>query len=265
MVTNIHVVRSPDDPWLLPGYEVLNNYFGERGEMETLEVIRMRLGWGAKQPSDEYSFLYEMVVLTDEREQIIALRDHTVIVKKQCAADAERAAVVHLSHLFITEENRGKNKDFLSDECPEKAAGELLSRLGFDNDMPIILAAEVEHLQPGNEEREKRLRIFRGLQYKPIDPRRVSYLQPDFRSPDEIDAGGKAQPLPLLLLIKQLKNQQLDELSADEVIHIVTCLYRMYERGMKAEHMQCVYDSLAQYQTGTMPISLLWENTGLKG
>ena len=58
--------------------------------------------------------------------------------------------------------------------------------------MPIILAAEVEHLQPGNEEREKRLRIFRGLQYKPIDPRRVSYLQPDFRSPDEIDAGGKA-------------------------------------------------------------------------
>lgn len=233
--------------------------------METIDVIKMRLCWNPKQSINGYSFLYEMVVLTDEMNNIVGVRDHTVIIKNNYEINSDEFAVVHLSHILITEKSRAKCNGFLSDEYPEATAREMIQLIGLDKDTPIILVAEVEPLQPGNKERERRLRIFRALHYKPVDPNTIYYVQPDFRSPEEIDsAGDSPQPLPLILLIKQIQQRENNEIATDVVKHIVNCLYKMYEKGMKAEHVKCVYDTLATYPTDNTAVSLLWENVGLR-
>ena len=40
-----------------------------------------------------------------------------------------------------------------------------------------------------------------------IDPRKVRYLQPDFRAPDEIDLGGGPKPLSLALIVRRVRRE----------------------------------------------------------
>ena len=259
-----HKIRTPNDPWLRPGYDALNHYFGHRGEMETPAVIDLRLHWNPATANDGYAFQYEMIVLTDDAGKILAVRDHSVIVPNPPRSNSSRAAIVHLSHIWIAEEERGKHGAFLNDDDPIQIARDAIASTGLPDTTPIVLVAEAEPYQADNVERVNRLRIFRAMRYKPVDPSSIVYLQPDFRPPSVIDAEGGPQPLPLTLLIKQIGNEKNDSISADEVRHIVTCLYRMYGAGMQAEHMHSVYDSLANYPSGAIPISLLWKNTGLQ-
>lgn len=232
--------------------------------METPQVIGMRLHWNPSQPIDGYSFLYEMLLLVNDDNQIIAARDHSVIVPNPPSSASSQAAVVHLSHIWIADAERGKHTDFLSDEHPVSTAREAIARAGLPGTTQVILAAEAEPYQSDNDERVKRLRIFRAMRYLPIDPNKVSYLQPDFRPPEQIDAEGGPKPLPLTLLIKQIGHEKESSIKADTVRHIVTCLYRMYGTGMLKKHMQCVYDSLSFYPTGNEPVSLQWKNAGLE-
>ncbi len=254
-------VRDPADPWLLPGYEALYQYFGERGEMETLEVIKDRLSWNPEKVIDGYFCRYEMVLLVDEHERIIGVRDHSIIVPGRTAAEEQRAVVVHLSHILIAEEERGQHRYFLGDEILLRTARGLMRGAGLEDATPIVLAAEVDPPQPGNAERERRLNVFRALGYRPVAPDQVTYLQPDFRPPVLIAASGE-QPVPLLLLIKQIGRDRIDRLCATELRHTVSCLYHMYGRTMRAAHMKVVYASLNSYPVGEMPLGLSWKTLG---
>ncbi len=252
------LVRDPQDPWLLPGYEALHQYFGERGEMETLEVISDRLGWEPRAAVDGYFCRYEMVLLVDENERIIAVRDHSVIVPEPAGSDQKRNAVVHVSHLWIAPHERGRHRYFLNDDILLSTARELMREVGLEEDTPVLVAAEVEPPQPGHAERERRLDVFRALGYRPVAPDLVTYLQPDFRPPSLIDASGE-QPLPLLLLVKQISRVRPDLISAAELRQLVACLYHMYGRTMRTAHMKVVYASLDNYPAGEMLLQLDWE------
>lgn len=255
-----HQIRSVDHPWMVRAYEALNDYFGDRGEMETINVIRDRLGWDTAQPMNGYAFLYELVVLGDAQGAVAAVRDHCVILDMDGIRHHGRPAVVHLSHIRVSEGYTGKSIVPRLHEYPILAAREALLKAGLPAETPIVLVAEVELNENGNAERLARLKLFKRAGYQPVDYRQVPYVQPDFRSPEVIEAGGGPKLVSLILMLWRIGQEKEETVDAGEIRDIVRGLYQMYGRSMWARHMQPVYASLSSYPTPGTPISLSWSS-----
>jgi hypothetical protein len=112
-------------------------------------------------------------------------------------------------------------------------------------------------LDPGDPAGYARLKAYEKAGYLLIDPRRVRYLQPDFRATDEIDLTGGARPLSLSLIVRRVGRDSELAISGAEVRRIVESIYRVYAETFRRCDMAPVLATLKSYPAPDEIIDLL--------
>lgn len=247
----LHRITSPEDPWFDVAFDMLWNEFGNRGEMETAEVIARRLAWTPGCRESGECLQYELLLLT-ENERPIAVRDHTAIVNPQFSQ-----AVVHMSHNLVSVPWRRSGIAGWLRALPVQTARTCIKNAGAPADQQISLVAEMEAADPGDIARTTRLTAYEKAGYWKIDPSTIHYLQPDFRSAVEIDAAGGPVPVPLCLLVRRVGREAERQISGLEVRELAEALYRMYAVEFRSQDMALVFDSLNGYPSPETQIQLV--------
>lgn len=237
----LHQIRTPDAPSFATAFGELWRQFGTIGELEQPDVLARRMLWDPAQVVDRCAFLYQMMVLTRARK-IAAVLDHTAIILVD-----EPGVVVHLSHHLVAPEWRRTGLAGWLRALPVQAARAVLSAQKRSADSPITLVAEMEHPVASDPATHVRLAAYEKAGYKKIDPARVHFLQPDFRSHREIDSSGGPRPIPLGLVIRRVGREGEDRMSGAEVLRVVRSLYKMYGAGFRKQNMEAVQASLETY------------------
>ena len=247
---DIHRITSTEDPHFDMAYEALHAEFGKAGELEERAVIARRMQWKSSEIQHGASLQYAMHLVTRNGE-FVAARDHTAIILED-----EAGAVVHLSHNLVAPEWRRSGLAGWMRALPISTALDSLRKLGRPITSPILLVCEMEHLDLTRPATMARLAAYEKAGFKMADPLRVNYLQPDFRSPVQIDASGGPQPLPLCLLFRHVGCDARNSLTGEEIRHAVKCLYKMYGAGFREIDMQVVYRSLDAFPANDEVVNL---------
>jgi hypothetical protein len=226
----LHRVRSADDPRFARAYELLWREFGAQHEVEQRSVLEARLAWRPAAPVDGCALRYELLVV-ERAGEIVAVRDHTAILP--LASDGP--VVVHLSHALVLPAERKSGLGAWLRALPV-ATARACARESGAGARDVVLVAEMEPHDPAIEARTARLRIYGRAGFRAIDPARVDYHQPDFRTPAEIDATGVA-PLPLTLVVRRVGREHEPAIAARELRAIVRALYTMYGAHQRASDM----------------------------
>lgn len=237
----LHRITSSEDPFFEMAFGALCAEFGDAGEMEQASVIARRMQWLPEQLINGASMQYALQLVTRAGE-FVAVRDHTVII-----LESEPRAVVHLSHNLVAPEWRRSGIAGWMRALPVSTAMDSLQSLRLPITSPITLIGEMEHFDPTRSATLVRLTAYEKAGFKMVDPSRVSYLQPDFRDPSEIDLSSGPQPLPLTLMLRRIGREAEDFVSGAEILHGVKALYKMYASEFRAADMHQVYESLKAY------------------
>lgn len=250
-------IRTPAHPLFPAAYERLYKEFGRQGEMEREVVIRERLGWTPNRPIGGHAVLYEMLVVL-RGEELVGVRDHTAIVS--CAAPAGRAAgaIVHLSHVIVEPPLRGKGLAGWLRTFPIATGRECARAAGVPEGARVTLVAEMEPpsgATPITPMMTARLTSYERAGFMKIDPSAVSYCQPDFRDPREIDATG-VRPVPLLLLIRRVGRESEPTLPGAEVREIISSLYAVFGAHVREDHMAPLRARLADLPASDEEVAL---------
>ncbi len=252
-----HIIEDALDPEFMRGYTALNSYFGQRNEMEAVDVLENRLAWGRETLNDDYQLYYEMVVLLDEQGALACTCDYSVVINKL----ANLPAIVHLSHILIEPPFLGKGIVGQHMNRLTIAAANTAKQL-FNKpvDLPIILVGEMDHPYFNkNEETIRRINLFIHAGLKLVDLRSINYYQPDFGAPADIDAAGGAEGLPLALMLRRFGLEEETSISGSDLTHIIKSLYAMYGKTFREQDMAVVYKTLSAYPGATDLVPLLTE------
>jgi hypothetical protein len=195
--------------------------------------------------------IYEMLMITRLGETV-GVRDHTAIVHPDFSL-----GVVHMSHNFVAVPFRRSGIAGWLRALPVQTARLALQAAGCPPDHPIALVAEMEAADPNDAARVTRLTAYEKAGYWKVDPSVVDYLQPDFRSPEQIDAAGGAEPLPLCLLVRRVGQEDSRTIRGREVREIAASLYRMYAIEFRKADMAPLFAALDGYPAPDQPIALV--------
>jgi hypothetical protein len=237
-------IRSASDPLFEEAYGRLWLEFGKKGEMESRQALGHRFGLAPR-------MLYEMIYVRREGE-FIAVRDHTVIL------DQEKLRVVaHLSHILIAPAARRTGLAGWMRALPIATARECLAANGISNGARITLVAEMEHHHSDRPEEMIRLRAYENAGFRKIDPARIAYHQPDFRTPAEIDAAGGAHPLPFQLVLRRVGREHERAISGEETRRLAQSLYEIFGSHFRPSDMEHPLLSLDGYPADDATIALV--------
>lgn len=252
---NLDIARicSSNDPLFGIAYERLWTEFGSHHTVEPREIIVRRLAWHPATGIGNCWLRYEMILVRREG-QFVAVRDHTAVVT--CQREVAHA-VVHLSHVLVDSAWRRTGLAGWLRAWPLQTARACLEAAGFSTASPITLVAEMEHLDPQFPERVIRLKAYEKAGFKKVDPTMVKYFQPDFRLPEEIDAGGGPQPLPFALIVRRVGREAECVIRGADVREIVECLYTMYGAGFRERDMAVVWQTLNEYPAAEAEVPLV--------
>lgn len=236
----VDTVCSSEAPVFEEGYRRLWAEFGPKGEMETRDVIAERLAWDPRRSEGDCALLYEMLVVR-RRGEVVAVRDHTAILRREAGV-----VVVHLSHVLVEPALRGSGLAAWLRALPV-ATARRCAALAVGGDVAVTLVAEMERDDGVTPAVVRRLRSYAKAGFSLVDPARVDYHQPDFRSAAEIDASACA-PIRLSLVIRRVGREQERSVSGAEVAELVDALYRMFGLHQRADDMQAT-----RLATGVLP------------
>jgi hypothetical protein len=239
-------IHSAEDPLFESAYQRLASEFMPERQIERIETLRSRFAWDLKNPPDELPMMYEMIVAR-RGDEIVAVRDHTVVVH-------ENAAIVRLSHVSVANDWKSTGLIGWIRSLPLQTARECLAAMEAPAGSPITLVCEVEMNTP---EGIARVRACEDAGYLKADPRIIPYLQPDFRSPAEIDASGAPAPQPFSLVLRRVGIEGETTLLGREIRGIVKCLYTMYARECRASDMEPCWRLLPAYPSPWSDVELI--------
>jgi len=254
-------VRRADNPLFDTAYARLWNEFGTRGEMERREVIADRLAWDPRASvNGGYAFQYEMLVVRRGGE-LAAVRDHTAIVRRSATAQA----VVHLSHALVEPAFRRSGLAAWLRALPLGAARSCAATAGLPAGGPTTLVAEMEHGDDDAPAMKTRLRSYGRAGFVMVDPIRVQYCQPDFRSASEIDRSS-VQPLSLALILRRVGREHETTVTGAELRELVDALHAMFGAHVRHDHMAPLRAMVERFPTGGEPIALVpaWQSKALE-
>jgi GNAT superfamily N-acetyltransferase len=230
--SELHRIQSVEDPFFEVAYSLLWKQFSPASEMEIRSVIERRLGRRKhpSKPGDTRTF-YEMALVLSKGEPV-AVRDHTVILP----ADSAHAAttIVHLSHNLVLPAWRRSGVAAWMRAFPAASARELCAQAGLAG--RIILAAEMEPMNPDDEARCVRLAAYEKAGFRKVDPSAVTFWQPDFRDAETIASTG-FQPIPLHLVLRFCDADEAREVSGWQLLEVIDALYAMYSRELGADNI----------------------------
>jgi len=242
-------IRETEGKLFGDAYAALWEEFGASHEIERLEVLARRM---ARDPGSADGMLYEMLAVTAPGGGIAAVRDQTAIV-----LPGGHPAVVHLSHNLVLPPWRRSGLAGWMRALPISTARRALVARGLPAETPITLVGEMEPLDLAAEATGIRLAAYARAGYRKVDPRAVDYLQPDFRSPAEIDATGGSRPLRMLLLLRRVGRETGTAIDGGEVRSVVSALYRMYSREFRPRDMAPLLAALDAYPSPGERVALL--------
>lgn len=244
-------ITSTDEPDFDMAFGALWAEFGASAEIEQAEVLARRMAWDGRTMTDGCALRYRMLMIV-AGGRFAAVRDHTAIVQ-----DGAEGAVVHLSHNLVAPEWRRTGLAGWLRALPIQTARRALAAQGRSESEPVTLVGEMEHPEPGNQASIVRLRAYAKAGHWKVDPERVNYLQPDFRTPDEIDASGGPRPIPMGLVIRRVGRESETTVTGAEVRAIASALYRMYAQGFRPEDMRPLFAALENYPSPETRIRLV--------
>jgi GNAT superfamily N-acetyltransferase len=225
-------------------YAHLEREFGERNELETRDVLLSRLDRSTATVIHSRRLRYEMFLATESSGEVAAVRDHTLILPAQIPPTR---AVVHLSHVWVAPAWRRTGLAAWLRALPAFSARRLLAQLGGDNASSITLVAEMEHPEPGKSETLIRLKAYGKAGFSRIELGALTYEQPDFRPPEEIDRSGGPRPLPFLLLIRRVGSEGQSSIDGSEVRLLVEDLYSMYAAEFRPQDMSPMWERIKAF------------------
>jgi GNAT superfamily N-acetyltransferase len=189
-------------------------------------VIAERLAWDPARPVHGARLLYELLVVR-QRDTIVALRDHTAVVRVDERGQARAGpTVVHLSHALVEPAYRGTGLAAWLRALPLDTARRCAAAAGR-TDAPVVLVAEMEHPDTAAPARMARLRSYERAGFRKIDPAAAPYAQPDFRAPEAFADGGPVA-VPLTLIVRPVDAETRDSMTAAEVAAVVESIYAVY-------------------------------------
>ncbi len=229
-------IESVDHPLFEKAFLALWSEFGEKAEIEQRSVIQSRLEWQGRKFDSNERYFYQLLWI--EKGGIpFGVRDHTVIYRPE-----QNRIVVHLSHNFLFPIARRTGLAGWMRGWPLLLARQCQKEWGID--LPISLVAEMEPVHPDYPERLPRLISVEKAGFLKVKD--FDYLQPDFRAPEAIDLTGDSAPLEMSLIVRRVEEEGSGAISGKELHDMVTSLYRMYGRGLRASEMKSPWTKVAQ-------------------
>ena len=257
LVMRDQAIGSAEDPAFDVAFGALWAEFGANSEVEQPTILSRRLLWNGDRLAEGCALRYRMVLLKSQG-RLAAVRDHTAIVRERIDG-----AIVHLSHSFIAPEWRRTGLAGWLRALPIQTARKCLAAQQRPADSPITLVGEMKFLDRDDPSTFVRLKAYEKAGYLMMDPRRVGYLQPDFRTPDEIDLNGGPKPLSLALVVRRVGKEKELTISGAEALSIAEALYRMYGATFRQRDMAPLSASLRNYPAPDELIDLLPPTTNL--
>lgn len=187
------------------GYRALDAAFGPKGELERREVLSTWLAGAHTEPGAPIVATYHMLLARDVADgRLAGVRDCFVTLDR-----AARRCVVLLSHALVLPEFRRSGLAALLRAAPVALARRALDAAGLGagaGEVEILLAAEMEAIDPGDRDTVVRLLAYGRAGFAVIPPSVLPYAQPDFR---DVEALGVAPvPLPLLAVVRQVGEEE---------------------------------------------------------
>jgi hypothetical protein len=247
----LKLVESADDPAFDAAFGALWAEFGANSEVEQPTVLSRRLLWNGHTLMQGCALCYRLILLTSEGKYA-AVRDHTAIVR-----EGIETAIVHLSHNLVAPEWRRTGLAGWLRALPIQTARECLAAQQRPAESPITLVGEMRFLDRNDGATFVRLKAYEKAGFLMIDPRRVKYLQPDFRAPEEIDLSGGPRPLSLGLIVRRVGRENEPTISGAEILGIVDALHRMYAVTFRPHDLAPLIESLRTYPAPDEVIDLL--------
>lgn len=204
-------------------YRILDAEFGARGELERREVIEKWIfGRSSSEPKTYY-----LLVARDREGRIAAVRDCHVRMAKQA-----NVVVAYLAHVIVLPEHRRTGLGAVMRAAPIALARRVASA---SPGMDILIAAEMEPVEPNEEATRIRLVAYGRAGFKAIEPSCLPYCQPDFRDLTKVKDTPK--PLPLLAVVRWLENEDRERLPKRFAAAYVEVLYAVFGTHCREEDM----------------------------
>ncbi|WP_437762489.1 hypothetical protein WMF27_46085 [Sorangium sp. So ce281] len=189
------------------GYGALDAVFGPKGELERREVLAAWLTGAHTDAGAPITATYHMLLARSADDgRLAGVRDCYVTLDR-----AARRCVALLSHALVLPAFRRSGLAALLRAAPVALARSAIERAGIAAEQAeILLAAEMEAVDPDDRDTVVRLIAYGRAGFAVIPPKVLPYAQPDFR--DTAALGVTPVPLPLLAVVRQVGEEDRDEI-----------------------------------------------------
>ncbi|WP_437634949.1 hypothetical protein [Sorangium sp. So ce854] len=209
--------EARDDAAFDEGYRALDAFFGPKGEIERREVLAAWLAGEHTDPAAPIAATYHMLLArgVDDDDDDDDGGDGRLAGVRDCFVTLDRAArrcVVLLSHALVLPEFRRTGLAALLRAAPVALARRALGEAGIDAaQAEILLAAEMEPVDPDDRDTAVRLFAYGRAGFAAIPPAVLPYAQPDFR--DTAALGVTPVPVPLVAVVRQVGEEDGADIS----------------------------------------------------
>ncbi|WP_437998511.1 hypothetical protein WMF26_50170 [Sorangium sp. So ce185] len=201
------VVEAQDDAAFDEGYRALDEVFGPKGELERRKVLAAWFAGQHTDPAAPIEARYHMLLARSVDDgRLAGVRDGYVTLDR-----AARRCVVLLSHALVLPAYRRSGLAALLRAAPVALARRALEGAGLGgSSAEVMLAAEMEAVDPDDRDTVVRLIAYGRAGFAIIPPAVLPYAQPDFR--DLAALGVAPVPLPLLAVVRQVGEEGRDDI-----------------------------------------------------
>ncbi|WP_437958067.1 hypothetical protein WME76_43475 [Sorangium sp. So ce119] len=199
--------EAQDDAAFDEGYRALDAFFGPKGEIERREVLWAWLAGKHADGAAPIAATYHMILARDADGRLAGARDCFVTLDR-----AARRCVVLLSHALVLPDFRRSGLAALLRAAPVALARRALEAAGIAaGQAEILLAAEMEPVDPDDRDTAVRLFAYGRAGFWAIPPAVLPYAQPDFR--DTAALGVTPVPVPLVAVVRQVGEEDRADIS----------------------------------------------------
>ncbi|WP_438007085.1 hypothetical protein WME89_52645 [Sorangium sp. So ce321] len=195
------------------GYRALDGFFGPKGELERHEVLAAWLAGAHTDPAAPIVMTYHMLIARGVDDgRFAGVRDCYITLDR-----AARRCVALLSHALVLPEHRRSGLAALLRAAPATLARRALAAAGLGEAAggaeraEVLLAAEMEAVDPDDRDTAVRLFAYGRAGFAVIPPAVLPYAQPDFR--DTAALGVTPVPVPLMAVVRQVGEEERGDIS----------------------------------------------------
>ncbi|WP_437914245.1 hypothetical protein WME73_50105 [Sorangium sp. So ce302] len=195
------------------GYRALDAVFGPKGELERREVLWAWLTGAHTDAGAPITATYHLLLARSVDDgRLAGVRDCYVTLDR-----AARRCVALLSHALVLPAFRRTGLAALLRAAPVALARRAIDDAGLlggkgagGDGAEVMLAAEMEAVDPDDRDTVVRLIAYGRAGFAIVPPDVLPYAQPDFR--DIAALGVTPVPLPLLAVVRQVGEEERDEI-----------------------------------------------------